>query len=85
MRAAAILVAATLLAPTAAGAQGNPWGPNGNPWGPQPDAPRGDDDGDHDRDHRRPFYAGDFVFYPQGDVLLLLDTRTGCVWRRNGA
>lgn len=85
MKAVLAILAGALLLPAAAQAQGdpwngNPWAPNGNPWGPQQQQQRG---GEDDHDHDRPIYAGDFVLIPQGNDFLLLDSKTGCVWRRS--
>jgi hypothetical protein len=71
VRGAAVLLAAALLAPTAAGAQGDPWNP-----------PVGGDRDHGDRFGDRPIYAGDFVIIPKDDQFLLLDSKTGCIWRR---
>lgn len=69
MRGALVLLGAALLAPVAASAQGDPWNP-----------PAGGDHGERFRD--RPIYAGDFVIIPKDDTFLLLDSKTGCIWRR---
>ena len=72
MRGALVLIGSALLAPTAASAQYDPWNP-----------PANGDRGDHsDRFRDRPIYAGDFVIIPKGDTFLLLDSKTGCIWRR---
>ena len=57
--------------PAAASAQTDPYG----------SAPREDRDWRRDRG---PQYiaAGDFVLVPQGAEMLLVDTKTGCVWVR---
>lgn len=59
--------------PVTAFAQGDPFAP----------PPREEREGRHDRD-RAPQYiaAGDFVLVPQGAEMLLVDTKTGCVWVR---
>lgn len=78
MRLAAVLLSAALLAPSIAVAQGDPWNP---PVGRD----RDDRDDRGDRYRERPIYAGDFVLIPRGEDFLLLDSRTGCVWRRDNA
>jgi len=68
-----LCAAALLVMPGMALAQRDPFAP-----APRSEEPR--------RDDRTPprgaVYAGDFVLVPHGEEMLMVDSKSGCIWRR---